>query len=243
MPKLNQIVALEKGVKAEANAAITGAYHRIQKPDLFAGIARTYEPLADDGEKLPAEATRVQYRAEDLLATEVRAAWTRLLDLTATKDVANSQAKADIKVGDTVIAADVPVTYLIWLEKQLTDLHTLISKLPLLDNAFSWARDSAGDWATPTVQTVKTKKVPRNHVKAEATDKHPAQVEMYYEDVQVGTWSTVRFSGAMPAARQRELLARVSALQDAVKIAREEANGLEVTDRHVGGALFDYLLA
>ena len=66
---------------------------------------------------------------------------------------------------------------------------------------------------------------------------------MYYEDVQVGTWSTVRFSGAMPAARQRELLARVNALQDAVKIAREEANGLDVTDRHVGGALFDYLLA
>ncbi len=242
MTKLNQIVALEKGVKAEANASITTTYHRIQKSDLFAGIARTYEPLADDGEKLPAEATRVQYRAEDLLATDLRAAWTRLLDLTATKDAANAQAKADIRVGDTVIASDVPVTYLIWLEKQLTDIHTLVSKT-LLDNAFAWAQDTTGDWATPTVQTVKTKKVPRNHVKAEATDKHPAQVEMYYEDVQVGTWSTVRFSGAMPASRQRELLARVSALQDAVKIAREEANGLEVTDQHVGGALFDYLLA
>ena len=54
------------------------------------------------------------------------------------------------------------------------------------------------------MQTLRTKKVPRNHVKAEATEKHPAQVEVYYEDVAVGYWTTVKFSGALPAQpRQR----------------------------------------
>ncbi len=239
---LHQIVALEKGVKAETNAAITAAYHTIQKKEPFAGIARTYAPKDDDGDQLPAESTKVQVRSLDLLG-EVRATWTRLLDLIATKDQANAKAKADILIGEEVLVADVPVTHLLWLEKQLVDLHTFVSKLPVLDNAFDWILNTNGDYATPVVQTVKTKKVPRNHVKAEATDKHPAQVEMFFEDVTVGTWSTVKYSGGIPSARQRELLSRVTELQQAVKVAREAANSAEVIDKFVGQAIFDYLLA
>jgi hypothetical protein len=241
--KLNQIVAIERTAKAGANAAITSIYHVVQKPGLFEGVARTYEPRDDDGERLPAESTRVQYRAADLLSGELQRAWTRLLDLVLTKDTANAAAKADIKINGVTLVAAVPVTYLIWLEKQLTDLTTVIAKLPTLDNAFAWDVNTDGDWATPVVRTARTKKVPRNHVKAEATDKHPAQVEMWYEDVQVGTWNTIRISGAMPAAVQRELLARVATLQEAVKMAREEANNHEVSDQHIGDALFSFLLA
>ena len=127
-----------------------------------------------------------------------------------------------------------PVTYLLFLEKQLVDLHTFVKKLPVLDAAESWTFDESADcYATEPVQTVRTKKVPRNHVKAEATEKHPAQVEVYYEDVTVGYWKTVKFSGALPAKRVNELLERVEKLQQAVKFAREEANGTEV-DRPAG---------
>jgi hypothetical protein len=91
------------------------------------------------------------------------------------------------------------------------------------------------------VRTIRTKKVPRNHVKAEATDKHPAQVEVYYEDIAVGYWTTVKFSGALPAKRVNELLDRVEKLQRAVKFAREEANGSEVTDQRVGDVVLRYL--
>jgi hypothetical protein len=91
------------------------------------------------------------------------------------------------------------------------------------------------------MQTIKTKKIPRNHVKAEATDKHPAQVEVYYEDVVVGTWRTIKFSGALPASRVNELLNRVEKLQEAVKFAREEANNMEVTEQKVGAKVFQYL--
>lgn len=243
MTKLNQIVAVEKGAKSDANAAITAIYHRVQKPDMFAGIARHYEPLLDGGETLPPESTRVMLNAEELLTLALRDVWTRLLDLTLTKDTANTHAKADIVVDGRTLATDVPVTYLIWLEKQVASMVTVISKMPVLDNAFMWTPDTTGAWATAAVQTVKTKKVPRNHVKAEATDKHPAQVEMYFEDVPVGTWTTIRFSGAMPAIRQRELLDRLARLAEAVKFAREEANSAEVTDQRVGGAIFDFLLA
>lgn len=241
--KLNQIVAIEKTAKSDAQAAVTQAYHLVQKPELFAGIARNYEPLHEDGETLPAESTRVQFQAEELLRGAIRRDWSRLLDLVATKDVANTAAKADVVIDGNVLAAQVPVTYLIWLEKQLVDMLTVVSKMPVLDNALVWHQNSDGLWATEVTQTVKTKKVPRNHVKAEATAHHPAQVEMYSEDIKVGTWSTTRFSGAMPATRQKEIMARLAALVTAVKFAREEANGLVVTDQHVGGPIFDYLLA
>jgi len=134
------------------------------------------------------------------------------------------------------------VSYLLFLEKQLVDLHTFVKKLPVLDAAESWSRDESTDsWRTEPVRTVKTKKVPRNHVKAKATDKHPAQVEVYYEDVPVGYWTTVKFSGALPARRVNELLDRIATLQTAVKFAREEANGAEVTDQRIGEAVFGYL--
>ncbi len=132
MSKLNQIIAIEKGAKAQANDSITHAYHVIQKSDLFAGVARTYEPQDEEGEQFPPESTKVQFHAEDLLKATGEA-WTRLLDVTATKDWANAKARADVKVDGVTVLAQVPVTYLIWLEKQLVDLHTMVSKLPVLD--------------------------------------------------------------------------------------------------------------
>lgn len=99
----------------------------------------------------------------------------------------------------------------------------------LRDTAAAWAQDPSTDaWKTEPVRTLRTKKVPRNHVGAEATEKHPAQVEVYYEDVPIGYWTTVKLSGALPARRVRELTERVEKLQQAVKCAREEADAAEV---------------
>ena len=241
--QLNQIVALEKGVKSRAHADFTAAHHQLQKTALLSGISRTYKPKDDEGEQLPPESTRVQVRVDEVMA-DVRQALTRLFDVILTKDVANGVAKADITVDGTTIATEVPVTYLLFLEKQLTDLLTFVTKLPVLDAAESWSFDEATDaYATAPTQTTRSKKVPRNHVKAEATEKHPAQVEMYFEDVLVGYWTTVKYSGALPQARINELKSRVVKLAEAVKVAREKANSTEVTDQKIGERVFDYLFA
>ncbi|SES11995.1 MULTISPECIES: hypothetical protein [Lentzea] len=241
MTKLNQIIAVEKSVKGGTLRDLTDAHHGLQKPALLAGISRTYQPKDEDGEVLPPESTRVQIKAEDVLR-KTAAVMTRLFDVTATKDWANCVAKADVVVDGETLLRDVPVSYLLFLEKQLTDLHTFVKKLPLLDAAEDWSFDESADyWRTEQVRTIRTKKVPRNHVKAEATEKHPAQVEVYYEDIPVGYWNTVKFSGALPARRVNELVDRVEKLQHAVKFAREEANNMEITDQRVGGVLFAYL--
>lgn len=243
--KLNQIIAVSKGVKASSQRDLTEAYHRIQKTALLAGLTRTYRPKDDEGEQLPAESTKVQFTVEDIL-DEVKTSLTRLFDVVATQDEANCRAKADVVVDGTALLEQIPVTYLLFLEKQLTDLRTLVSKLPTLDPAKEWVSNVAserGTWATPATETVRTAKIPRNHVLAEATDKHPAQVQMYTEDVTVGYWTKVEFSGAVPAARVRVLLERVDTLAAAVKYAREEANATAVEDQHIGAAVFGYLLA
>ena len=80
-------------------------------------------------------------------------------------------------------------------------------------------------------------------MKAVATEHHPAQVEVYYEDVVVGYWRTVKFSGALPAQRINTLLKRIESLQEAVKFAREEANSIDVDEQKVGKKVFSYLFA
>lgn len=241
MPRLNQIIAVEKGVKTSSFQELTDSHHQLQKPTLLQGISRTYRPKDEEGEQLPPESTKVQVRTEETLK-QTAETLTKLFDVTATKDWANCTAKADVLVDGAVLLKDVPATYLLFLEKQLTDLHTFVKKLPILDPAETWEYDASQDcYATEPTQTVKTKKIPRNHVKAEATEHHPAQVEVYYEDVTVGYWRTVKYSGALPAKRVNELLARVEKLQQAVKFAREEANNGEVEEVKVGGKVFQYL--
>lgn len=240
--RLNQIIAIEKGAKAKANETITQAYHLIQKSGPFIGLSRTYEPKEEGGERFPAESTKVQKKARDLLK-EATVALTRLFDVVANKDNANCQARADVRVDGQVLLTGVPVTHLLFLEKQLNDVHTFVGKLPVLDQAEDWSfNENADSYASRAIESAKTKKVPRVLVKAKATEQHPEQVDVYHEDVVVGTWTTIKYSGALPASTVNNLLERVERLQEAVKMAREEANNTEISDVKYGERIFDYLL-
>lgn len=242
MGLLHQVVALVAPKKANAEKVKTECYHTIQKPVLFDGISRQYQPKDEEGEKLPPEAKAIQAKVGDLLG-QFRAASVQMFDTILVQETANCAAKADIVLDGKVIASKVPVTYLMFLEKQLTDISTFLSKLPTLDPAENWQYNEAADqYATPPSETTRTKKVPKAFVKYEATKEHPAQVETFHEDILVGYWRTVKFSGAIPAKRRNELLERARRLREAVTDAREEANKTEAKPVAIGDALFDFLL-
>jgi len=57
----------------------------------------------------------------------------------------------------------------------------------------------------------------------------------------VGTWTTIKFSGAIPANERNRLLERVRQLSDAVKSAREEANSLDVEVKKTGEAVLNFI--
>ena len=239
---LNQILAIEKGKRQHATRLVTDLHRTLDKAPLLSGISRVYQPRQEDGDVLPPESTRVQANAEDILR-QIADAVTPLLDVTFDRDTANRHAEADLIVEGRTIMSRVPVSYLLFLEKQLQDLRTVIVNLPTLDQAEIWEEQAPGVYRTVPTQTIRSKKVPRNHVKAEATDRHPAQVEVYYEDVPVGTWTTTKFSGAVPPGRAKQLLRRVDNLIEATKRAREEANTTTVVSHDIGCEVFDYLLA
>ena len=165
-----------------------------------------------------------------------------MFDVVATQDWANCQARGDISVDGKPIVSQVPVTHLLFLEKQLVDVRTFVEAIPTLDPAEEWEYKSEQDaFVSKPSKTNRTKKVPKNHVKYEATKEHPAQVEMYMEDILVGTWTTTKFSGAIPAKDRNAMLERVNKLVDAVKSAREDANGLEVKPIKLGNSLLAYV--
>lgn len=245
MPRLHELIAIEKGAKSKATTVSTENYHLLQKEPPLSGIERTYTPKLDGGEQLPPESTKVQVRAED----SINAVWNALSDLfdvTLSREYANCKAVADVVLEDgTVLIGGVPVAYLLFLEKRLTDIHTFVQKLPTLSLSETWTVDkNTGLYATEPVDSIRTKKVPRVLVKAEATDKHPAQTEVYHEDVPVGTWTTRKFSGALPATVVRAMTERVEAVQRAVKVAREQANATEARlDKDAANGILSYIFS
>jgi hypothetical protein len=137
----------------------------------------------------------------------------------------------------------VPVTYLLFLEKKLTDVHTFVSKLPRLDPAERWSFEAGTQqYFSQEVETVRTQRKEMPIVLYDATDKHPAQTQMISQDVPVGRWKTTKFSGALPPAEIDALLGKINKLRDAVKVARQEANSKEVEQKQIGAQVFDFLL-
>jgi hypothetical protein len=243
MGKLNQVIAVVNSKKKQAEETKTSCYHRAQKADLFNGISRTYQPKDEDGERLPSESKIAQLKVSQLIDEFVKTS-TELYDVVATQDSANCQAKADIKVDGKTVLSAVPATHMLFLEKQLNDVYTFISKLPVLDPSEKWEFDKNSDfYATLPSETARTKKIPKAFEKSPATKEHPAQVEVFHEDVLAGYWKTIKFSGAIPASRRNELLERVRKLQEAVVKAREEANGIEALPVNVGKSLFSFIFS
>ena len=241
--KLNQIIAVEKGVKAKVQSDIDLIYKAVQKPASFDGQTKTYKKKTEDDEDVPPVKQNVQVVASIALK-DIATRWTELFDVTVQKDLANCGARADVEVGGQVLLKDAPVTYLLFLEKQLTDLYTIVSKFPTLDPAEIWTFDTnTGLHRTEPTLTTRTKKVQRALVLHPPTVEHPAQTQLITEDVSVGTWELTRYSGAMTVPEHRKILARIVQLQNAVKAAREEANMVQAPQVSAGTSIFNWILS
>lgn len=241
MPKLHQLLAVARTKKPDAQKQLTEIHRKSAVESLFEGLAKTYLPLDEEnGERLPKEEKLPQYTVKRAVG-DARGALVDLYDLLATIDEANCHAKGDIVIDGRTLLRDVPSTTLIFLEKAIGDLKTFISKLPVVDAAHRWQWDSSGYYRTEEIESKRLKKVFKNHVKYEATKEHPAQVETYTEDTIVGTWKTTKFSGGITAITRDVLMNRIRKLDAALKMAREEANSINVDEVEIGDSLFDYL--
>jgi len=241
--KLNQIVAIEKGVKSRVYGEVTELHKESQKSEPYTGFSKVYRKRDEEGEDLPPEQKKVRLAGPEVLR-KLATLETELFDVEATKEWANTEARADVVVDGTVLVAQAPVTFLLFLEKQLSDLRTFVDKMPVLEDAEEWTKDpNSGLYRSARVSTYRTRKTPKVVVKYEATKEHPAQTELIYEDLVIGSWDMVKHSGALPAPRKAALLDRVDRMAKAVKMAREQANDRECERVEVGAKVFAWLLS
>lgn len=241
MTQLNQIVAVVKPLKAKTTRELTDLFRTLDRANLFTGRVRTYRPKFEDGDQFPNESQNVQATVTHTVAAATKLL-TRLFDTVYTHETANTEARADVVVDGDTLLQDVPVTYLLFLEKQLEDLSTFIGKIPVLDPEHTWTYDpNKGLYVAAPVETLKTKKVNKPIVMYEATKEHPAQVVMGAEDIVTGTWTQINVSGAVPFDVVLQLSERIDKLRTAVKYAREKANSATVTDHKVAAPLLEWL--
>lgn len=242
--KLHQAIAIWKSRKASLYGEISDEHKKNQKSDLFNGLQRIFFPKDEQGEQLPPEKKKVQ-RSVAQAITDYRARARELCDVEAQIAWANCAARADVVVDGRVLMAEVPVEYLLFLEKTLTDTRTLIDALPVLDEGEDWSRDPNGLYRTENRRSSTTKKLQRPIVLYDAVVKDgqalPAQTQIITDDVIVGFWETQKLSGALPAPEKAALQERITKLLMAVKAARARANEADAPEKHVGAALFDYL--
>lgn len=245
MAKLNEIVAVVKDRKAEGIKQLSEANKIAQRVNAFMGFVKDYQPLVEDGEKLPREAKQIEWTVPNLVG-QVQDSITRMLDTTRLQDEGNTEARASIVIEGGPTIADVPATHLLYLEKVAQDFITFINNLPVLDAGVAWTRDNNanGLWRSEVIEKFRTKKVQKPLVMYPATDKHPAQTQLITEDVNAGKWKETNLSGAISYDQKRDLLRRARAFQDAVRIAREQANATIIKEQYrEGKAIFDFVFA
>lgn len=239
--KLNQIIAISANVKSRKQSVFSETYHTMKKEGIFSGHSKTYLPKDEDGEKLPDE-TKVVTLTVDKAIDRARAVLEDMFNVIATQDKGNCIAKADVKIDGAVLLKDVPATHLIFLEKQLADIITFVDAFPTLDPSEDWRYDeNGGCYKSKESQSFRTKQVPKSMITAPATDKHPAQVHIYNENINIGTYTMLKYSGAMTATRKDELLEKIRILDKAVQQAREEANMTEVESVTYGTTLLKHI--
>jgi len=169
----------------------------------------------------------------------------RYLDAVLQKESTNQRANADIVVDGVTIATNIPATFLLGLESRLKYIKGMYVSIPTLQPGIKWEIDLSQ--STEVFKRVypeerfRTKKVRRNHEIAPATDKHPAQVEVYDENINVGKIVTDTWCGMITTAQKSAILGRVDKLIRAVKKARQQANATEVVDITIGKVLVDYI--
>lgn len=237
-------IAVEKEVKSAWEKIKAETFKVFKGSDLFVGMEKTYTPKSENEEPLPPA------KKEAVTTVSERLDWTQkflipLLDYELTRDSGNMSAKADIKIGDSVLVAQVPVTTLLSLEKRLKELREIYNSAPTLDQSRKWDKNPQNPRFLQygPVTTYRTKKVTKGVILAPATKEHQALIEKVVEEVQIGTFQETIWSGALTPGDKAKYLDRIDKLITAVQVAREVANEVMVTPAQMGDALLKFIHA
>lgn len=241
-PRLSQVVAARTHKQKGLMADLIRSANLFKKQELFAGLERRYVPKDDEGERKPSESQRVRHTVSELLE-EMVSSGADLIDLHITNDTGNAAAFADVIVDGVVLLPQVPVTGLMSLEKNLSEIRQVLSEIPVISTKEAWSFNAQnGEYETEEVETTSSTKMAVPIVLHAPTKEHPAQTQLVSQDVVVGSWHTKQKSGSFSASGKKAILERMDDLIVAVKKAREEANSTQVEPIVAGRKLLEWVL-
>lgn len=237
MKKLHELLSIEPDLRKETEKVSGEVRETLADPKRVHGMIRTFRPLLDDEDSMPPESVEMLTTTDGELG-RFNTAMAAYIDSAVTKENTNMEATAQLKLegGETYV---LPATALLNLENRLGEIRKVYAAIPTLDPAEVWHYDDdLGVYVADTRIAYKTRKVPKTHVSYDATPEHPAQVEIFHEDIRVGERETIIHSGAMTLARKRVLLSRIDDLMKDVKQARQRANDIEVKEVEIADLIF-----
>lgn len=253
MTKLHEILAVEGTKEGYFKNAIPEMVNLFKnKASHFNGFQRTLELFGEETpEKTAYEAAESEFQqlttsVPEELDNYLNKVVGDYLDVSYSKDEANTRAFADIIIDGNVLLTKVPATTLLGLENKLKQLRQVYEMIPTLQPGTNWVK--APDlgkfvWrdSNPEVRT-KTKKSFDFKVLVPATDKHPAQIEKWDTTESIGVFTKDRWTAMLSVYEKSELLGRFDKLMSAVKQARQRANEVEIDlTKSIGSKIFDYL--
>ncbi len=254
MTKLHEILAVEPDLEGTAKKIVKETERTFERAELFLGFDRTWEMFAeaDQRETPPAERQRMETTVGERLDYTAKHL-TKYYDGVLTKELANQEAKADLAMDGKVLIKDAPATFLLGLETKLKSLREMYGRIPTLPMGKEYVADLSihpNAWRAkdPEIR-YKSRKTFQHKVlvpaqfpkEGEGGTSLPAQIERWEENENVGQSTKNLWFGSVPSAEKAAILARLDALIQACKRARQRANDIEIKRQNVCRALFQFI--
>ncbi len=247
--KLHELLAVKPTREGETDALMKDHTAKFKgELHLFRKTKKVFEPASETAGVTPQSVVEEDTVLVTSLKTElafVLGKFSNCVDLLHMIDRANVSAAGDIVLDDRTFASGVPATFLVHLEKRLTQVIDLLTSMATADPAAGFVHDpSLGPdvlQAQP-IRRERTAKIESYITVAPATDKHPAQVAKVTKDVVTGHLTTYNWT-TLPTVHQKSLMIeRATALKTAVVEARARANCVEVDQSPIFGEMARYIM-
>jgi hypothetical protein len=245
MAKLHEILAVEQSLEKAAKKLAEESKKTFNKENLFKGHTRRLEYFDENNARLnTTENVKLETTVDENL-DYVMQPLAKHWDAVYQKDQTNQQAKADILIGNDVLAKDIPATFLLGLESKLGKLRELYEAIPTLPPGIKWKQDDnqrQGVFiAEDDIVQFKSEKDIEFKVAYEATKEHPAQVKELQKTINIGKYTTTHWCAMLTPLNKANRLAKIDELLNAVKKARQRANNTQIVDGHIGITLLNYI--
>lgn len=233
MTKLHEILAVEETLSQAAEKMLSETSEKFNKhTEYFTGQVRTLNRLSETPEDKAMElaARRVKELPTNILSTlsYMLPIFEKSLALKLSKHLTNQVAAADIELDGVTLMSNVPVDFLLDLEKVIPRYRAMFAHMPTLDPSRKWESERDGVWKSVAPETTQGEKLVYPVVLHPPTLQHPAQVKEASKEVVVGIFKQTDFSGAATSQQKADVLSLCDRLLIAVKQARMRANSVEL---------------